>query len=89
MSPLDGALEIVTPLTDDAVNVPPATLCPVLFDIACVPRPKVASSVPPDKRIVPLFNANALVPMLNPSASTSAVTTVYRNTSAVVPLPLA
>ena len=84
---LAGALVIATPLGADVVNVPPATLWPVLFVIACTPSPSTAFVAPPDTRIVPLFSASAPDPMLKPSASASAATTTYRNASVSVPVP--
>ena len=71
------------------MNVPPATLWPALFVTACAPSPRTASTAPPATSIIPPFSANAAAPMLNPSASTSAVTTAYRNTNDAVPVPLA
>ena len=89
MLSLDGTLVIDTPLTADAVNVPPATLCPALFVTAWLPNPSTAFLVVPACRIVPPFSVNALAPMLIPTVSESAATTVYRNTSVSVPVPLA
>ena len=70
-----GVLEIVTALIAGVVNVPPATLWPVLFVTALAPSPKVASRAPPASRSVPPFSANALAPMLIPSESASPLAT--------------
>ena len=78
---------IDTSLTDDAVNVPPATRRAPSLPIAWCAKLSRASVVPPATSIVPPFSANALAPTLNPSVSASACTTTYRNTSAVVPVP--
>ena len=85
--PPAGLLWIDTPLTDAAVNVPPATRRVPSLLIAWCARLSSASVVPPATSIVPPFSAKALAPMLNPSVSASACATTYRNTSAVVPVP--
>ena len=76
---LDGALDIATPLTADAVNVPPATLWPALFDIAnpLEPGPRqgvllnVFVLVPASLIVDPLVHCNALPFKLTPSPSAS------------------
>ena len=75
MLSLAGLLVIDTPLTAAAVNVPPATLWPALFDTACAPSPRSASVVPPATSIVPPFSASAPASMLSPSASASPLAT--------------
>ena len=87
LSPVAGVLNTATPLADATVNVPPATLWFVLFEIASTPSPRSASVVPPASLIAPPFNANALDSMLMPSASASAITTKYRKTSDMLPVP--
>ena len=74
VSPTAGE-PIVKPVTDGATKVP-STLCAALFEIAFVPKLRVAAD-PPDRAslIVPPFSANALAPMLIPSVSVSAAAT--------------
>ena len=71
VSPLTGLLVIVTSLTVGVVCWLPSTLWLVELATAWVPRPSVASVVPPLILMVPPFNVSALAPMLMPSESLS------------------
>ena len=73
VSPLAGALAIVTALTAGAVAAP-STLWLPAFAIAFVPRPS-AAFVPAPLWIVPPFSAKALAPIPIPSASASVAAT--------------
>ena len=67
----------------------PFTLCAPALVIALAPSDSVASTAVPAFLIVaPDGAASALAPMLIPSASVSAATTAYSNTSVSVPVPL-
>ena len=89
MAPFAGVLMIDAPLTDAAVNVPPATLWFAESAIARAPRPSTASRVPPDTLIAPPFRVSASAATPSPSGSVSPEATVYRNTSEAVPVPVA
>ena len=73
MSPLAGALAMVTELTAGTVMAP-FTLWLPWSPSAWLPRPRLALA-PPQLRMVPLFRPKALAPMLTPLASASSATT--------------
>ena len=74
VSPLAGALAIVTAFTVGTVAAP-STLWLLAFAIAFVPKPS-AASVPAPLRIVPPFSDSALAPTPIPSESASVARTV-------------
>ena len=76
---------IATPVTSGG---PPSTLWLALFSIAFVPSPRLAATVPSRASLIdPLFSVSAVAPMLIPSVSASAFTTVYWKVKLSVPEP--
>ena len=75
LSPTTELLVIDNPLTEAAVNVPPATFARERFDTVRPVKSSNAFTVVPIRLSVPPFSVNAPAPMLTPSASASPLAT--------------